>query len=278
MKAFLILALFSLLSANAELSDTPNLDLNHQKTRVMREQGWNSEYADEVATEYRRFWQLHLKHPDTYLVPSLSVDEIWHAHILFTQQYADDCARVFGSFFHHFPNVDDEDTPDASGPIAPDTANNQTENSDYANTLQLYEQEFGMKPNNVWVSTPGSCGSNCGSNCGGNSTKVAGCGSCHGKRNKKAGCGNCHGKNKKAGCGNCHGKGKKKAGCGNCHGKSNKTAGCGNCHGKKNGGCGNCSGKSIAEKNNNNNNKAGCGNCRGTKAKSDAGCGSCSGK
>lgn len=37
-------------------------------------------------------------------IPSLTVDEIWHLHILDTRSYARDCSRWFGSFIHHQPD------------------------------------------------------------------------------------------------------------------------------------------------------------------------------
>ena len=36
------------------------------------------------------------------------VDEFWHAHILFTQDYAAMCKAVAGQFLHHRPSILDE--------------------------------------------------------------------------------------------------------------------------------------------------------------------------
>jgi hypothetical protein len=37
------------------------------------------------------------------------IDEMWHAFLLFTLDYADFCDRHFGFFLHHVPNEDDEE-------------------------------------------------------------------------------------------------------------------------------------------------------------------------
>jgi hypothetical protein len=42
-------------------------------------------------------------HPETTVAPSKEIDKFWHAHILDTMKYAEDCQQVFGYFLHHFP-------------------------------------------------------------------------------------------------------------------------------------------------------------------------------
>jgi hypothetical protein len=36
------------------------------------------------------------------------MDDFWHAHILFTQDYAAMCQAVAGQFLHHRPSILDE--------------------------------------------------------------------------------------------------------------------------------------------------------------------------
>lgn len=38
----------------------------------------------------------------------LIIDEMWHAFILITKQYADFCHHYFGEFIHHIPEVGEE--------------------------------------------------------------------------------------------------------------------------------------------------------------------------
>src|SRR5687768_16254485 len=52
--------------------------------------------------EYRKFMTLAVLRDDLDMF-SGEVDEVWHAHILFTRQYAEFCQAVNGKFIHHDP-------------------------------------------------------------------------------------------------------------------------------------------------------------------------------
>jgi hypothetical protein len=43
------------------------------------------------------------------------VDEVWHAFLLFTREYADFCQSAFGSFIHHVPRTSRAPLPESSG-------------------------------------------------------------------------------------------------------------------------------------------------------------------
>ena len=82
------------------------LDLGPIKVKLMdadEGQGWSREYADRVEIGYKQFLTLLVTHPETTIAPNKEIDKFWHAHILDTMKYADDCQRVFGYFLHHFP-------------------------------------------------------------------------------------------------------------------------------------------------------------------------------
>jgi hypothetical protein len=82
------------------------LDLDPIKVKLMdldEGQGWTREYADTMETAYKRFLTLLVKYPETTVAPSKEIDKFWHAHILDTLKYAEDCKQVFGYFLHHFP-------------------------------------------------------------------------------------------------------------------------------------------------------------------------------
>jgi hypothetical protein len=132
------------------------MDLALIQKRVMKQQGWTDIKAEAAVREYRRFWIMRRKHNDMRLVPSLDVDEIWHAHILFTEKYMEDSDKAFGYYFHHAPSDDDE-------------LSSSADKQDYNNVLQLYKEDFGERPNSIWLSgnnaaCPG-CGSSCGAKC-----------------------------------------------------------------------------------------------------------------
>ena len=82
------------------------LDLDCIKLKLMdaeEGQGWSREYADTMELAYRRFLALMAKYPERTLAPTKDIDKFWHGHILDTMKYAEDCARTFGHFVHHFP-------------------------------------------------------------------------------------------------------------------------------------------------------------------------------
>src|SRR3989338_3812529 len=82
-----------------------DLDLRRVEQRMLKQYPtWTEERVRIAIEEYRRFLFLAMIHPDVPLIPPTpDLDEVWHAHILHTIQYADDCAELFGEFFHHEP-------------------------------------------------------------------------------------------------------------------------------------------------------------------------------
>lgn len=122
--------------------------------------GWTVDRARLGAEEYRKFLFLTVARPET-IVPTEFVDDVWHAHILDTMKYAEDCNQAFGFFLHHFPYFG----------IRSD-ADQEMLQSTFRATAEIYECEFGTS---YFVGSD-SCGncSGCGT-CGANA-----CGSCGG--------------------------------------------------------------------------------------------------
>jgi hypothetical protein len=111
------------------------LDLDPIKLKLMDKeegQGWSRAQADHYELEYKRFLALLARFPDEVIAPSSNVDKVWHAHILDTMKYAEDCQNIFGYFLHHFPYFGMRGEEDAA---------NLRRAAD--NMKQLYEQEFG---------------------------------------------------------------------------------------------------------------------------------------
>jgi len=84
------------------------IDLDPIKVKLMHVEsgeGWSLAKANAVEKEYRRFLVLMKLYPEESTAPLEDVDTFWHYHILDTMKYADDCARVFGYFLHHYPYV-----------------------------------------------------------------------------------------------------------------------------------------------------------------------------
>ncbi|WP_338453484.1 glycine-rich domain-containing protein [Candidatus Bealeia paramacronuclearis] len=85
-----------------------NLDLTHVMNRVRKEKHWSPRMVQVATQFYKNFLILCKKHEDIHLSPSLQIDEIWHAHILYTQDYYEMSEKVFGSYLHHQPIHEEE--------------------------------------------------------------------------------------------------------------------------------------------------------------------------
>jgi hypothetical protein len=104
--------------------------------------GYDAAHLDLIEQEYRRFLAMHVSHPDAEIVPCHMVDEMWHAHILDTIAYREDCEAIFGGFLDHFPYFGMRGDDDAAAL-----------SDAYADTLEIYEQDFGSPPDRTWIST-----------------------------------------------------------------------------------------------------------------------------
>lgn len=132
-----------------------DIDLVPIMVKLMDEkegEGWLLDQAMSAVEEYRRFLYLTAGFPQT-IVPTQFVDAVWHAHILDTMKYAEDCQTTFGFFLHHFPYFGMRDAEDQV--VLQET---------FRASASLYEAEF---KTSYYVGISGaSCGT-CGTNCGG---------------------------------------------------------------------------------------------------------------
>lgn len=103
--------------------------------RLIKEKGWLKEEAAEIVELYKRFLFLHKKYGDQYqLAPSPEMDEVWHAHILYTKDYNEHCMQLYGKFLHHQPEE----------PLSPDnSATPENVKNSFTNTQSLYLKEYG---------------------------------------------------------------------------------------------------------------------------------------
>jgi hypothetical protein len=80
------------------------IDMNLIWDRLVKVNGFEAKRADKAVRMYRKYLTLMVMYPDVLMSPpSSDTDEAWHAHILHTQKYADDCNTLFGKFRHHNP-------------------------------------------------------------------------------------------------------------------------------------------------------------------------------
>lgn len=90
---------------------------------------WTEADALHCAKLYKNYLLLQKMHPSVNLVPTKEIDEFWHNHILYTQQYFYDCEHIFGHYLHHAPaNPDEEAAQLVAG---------------FLRTKELYQAAFG---------------------------------------------------------------------------------------------------------------------------------------
>ncbi|WP_404982888.1 glycine-rich domain-containing protein [Cobetia marina] len=134
----------AIVSLNQPRVDRHGLDINVSRLDLARlkhkytassEAEMSVEAWDKAEREYRRFLSLKAFYPAVSLVPSKEVDALWHAHILDTRAYREDCHQVFGRFIDHYPyfGIYGED-------------DYQQLKDAFAQTVALYEKHFGAYP------------------------------------------------------------------------------------------------------------------------------------
>lgn len=108
--------------------------------RLARENGWSLADARVRIDEYRRFLYLAARagHPVT---PSDCVDQVWHQHLVYTENYwVDLCGEVLPAPLHH-------------GPTRGGAKERTHFQDQYERTLHSYERFFGPPPPDVWPAT-----------------------------------------------------------------------------------------------------------------------------
>lgn len=82
--------------------DDPNATLSFSK-KLASEQKWTHDDTQRAIAEYKKFIFLAIVEPKG-ASPSHKVDEVWHLHITYTENYAAFCQSVLGRFLHHQPS------------------------------------------------------------------------------------------------------------------------------------------------------------------------------
>lgn len=111
------------------------LDFTMLKAKLCRDEELTKEECDEIEDLYRKFLALNMRYPDRKICPTGPIDLFWHAHILDTRAYAQDCNALFGRMLHHFPYFGmrgSEDRRDLE----------QT----FASSIELFIRHFGIDP------------------------------------------------------------------------------------------------------------------------------------
>ncbi|HYX36583.1 MAG TPA: hypothetical protein VE954_26030 [Oligoflexus sp.] len=108
--------------------------------RLCREQRWTTAYGSQVIEEYKRFVFLSCV-TSSSLTPSIDIDETWHLHLTYTEDYwLTFCPQVLERPLHHRPTTGS-------------AADGQKFREQYAQTLQIYFAWFGPPDRVIWPSS-----------------------------------------------------------------------------------------------------------------------------
>lgn len=105
--------------------------------RIGRENLWDRDYTYRVIEEYKKFCVL-AKTAGHSVVPSEEVDKVWHAHLLYTEEYWENfCPQILGMRLHHGPTRNKSEV----GKFV----------DGYELTLSSYRKLFGEPPVDIWL-------------------------------------------------------------------------------------------------------------------------------
>jgi hypothetical protein len=117
------------------------IDHDHERfiTKLSRLHEWQLPFARRACEEYLRFcYLIAARLAKVPLSPSHTVDFVWHLHLLHARDYWQHfCANALGMELHHTP---DDGTH----------ADSKAIREQYAQTLRLYEIEFGPSSRAFW--------------------------------------------------------------------------------------------------------------------------------
>jgi hypothetical protein len=122
---------------DGQLGRVDRLDLESVVFKLMHPEpgqaGLSLGEADRDVALYRCFLKLCVLCPGVALVPTMRLDQVWHAHVLDTAKYRADCEVVFGRFIDHFPYAGLRGEEDR-----------RAWRADFATTRRLFAEHFGI--------------------------------------------------------------------------------------------------------------------------------------
>jgi len=93
--------------------------------------------VDRLILEYRRFMILTVENPGQLVPIAGPVDDVWHTHILYTENYCAFGQAVVGGYIHHLPTANDNEAQ-------------RLTDAYHTNTFNLYRENFGEIDRSVW--------------------------------------------------------------------------------------------------------------------------------
>lgn len=121
------------LSLQASIEAIYSFDLSFIYERLIKVDKWTRRSARKAIEQYKNYLVLKRKYGGLYMLPpSQEIDEVWHAHILYTEEYNQFCQDIFGGFLHHHPSITE------------DGASKEKLEELFDETQTLYHYEFGQ--------------------------------------------------------------------------------------------------------------------------------------
>ncbi len=110
--------------------------------KLSQQNNWSLSFTNKAIAEYRKFIYLCCISP-TGASPSETIDEVWHLHLTYTDNYWNKfCKETLNKEIHHYPS---------KGGVT----ESEKHVNWYAATLELYESIFEMKPpQDIWPAEP----------------------------------------------------------------------------------------------------------------------------
>lgn len=121
------------------LEDVMKYENRDVVARICKELGVTPEVATGIFEDVKRFLYLAGQNVTHDMIPTPTIDEGWHAFIMFTQDYREFCQEYFGAFVDHTAHRVNE-------PRCP--------REDLIPTIDTMHQIFGGLPSENWNYTP----------------------------------------------------------------------------------------------------------------------------
>lgn len=119
-------------------------DLEEVKEFLLDEKIITEDKIEQIEVEYKRFMFLTIYYPSEIIPTSKEVDKMWHAHIIFTENYFAFCNEVNdGIYIHHKRSVHE---------LEKDLSSYYKEN-----TLNLYKKHFQNVDQHFWAENAQIC-------------------------------------------------------------------------------------------------------------------------
>lgn len=113
-----------------------HIDLAKLNAKLHSHYGWDKYEVENIGCFYKEWLVLHICYPNVSLVPNARLDEYWHAHILDTIAYTQDCLMLFGKYLHHYPYYGLE-------------GDEEQKEQSFELTNKLYQHHFNHRLNNT---------------------------------------------------------------------------------------------------------------------------------